>query len=140
MSNIIKGISKLNLLSEIKGNFEGYIWLSDQKNPIILNNESFDFTSIGINPFVVEALLFDKNNNISIHVQQAGIYIITAYNLTGLAQQIGSIIEDKAYLPHRLNGVKKVNFKQIWLPEADENCADMPVLTMKAIIFCGFTL
>jgi len=140
MSNNIKGISSISSLSEINGNFEGYIWLSDQKEPIVLSGESFDFSNISINPFVIEALLFDKSNNISIHIQHTGNYIITAYNLTELAQQTGSVIEDKTYLPHRLKGVEKVGFKQIWLPVTDENCEDMLVLTMKAIIFCGFTL
>jgi CRISPR type III-associated protein (TIGR04423 family) len=44
----------------------------------------------------------------------------------------------KSYLPHRLEGVKKVHFKQVWLPVTDDNGEGMEVLTLKAIVFCGF--
>ena len=115
--------------------FEGYIWLSNKDNPIRLNNETFDFGNYeeGNNPFVVEALL--KSGNKSVHIRHTGRYHIHEFDLDKMPE--GAVLEDVEYLPHRLDGVKKVNFKQLWVPEPDENCEGMPVLRMKALIFSG---
>ena len=132
MSPIIKHQS----LSDIPNlPYEGYVWMSDEKDPKVLNKESFDFNTIGTNPFVIEALLYNKAQNISIHIQHTGEYQIFEYHLNDFSKE--NLVE-KDYLPHRLDGVKNVSFKQIWLPEPDENCAGMDVLNLKAIVFCGF--
>lgn len=133
MSSIIK---KYTSLSEIPSlDFEGYIWISNSIEPIVLNNEKFDFSSIGLNPFIVEGLLFNKASGTSIHIQHAGDYLIHQYNLNEVKPE-NSV--EKEYLPHRLKDVKKVCFKQLWEEVKDENCEDFPVLTLKAIVFCGF--
>lgn len=129
-------IKKYNSINEIPNrNYEGYVWLSNEKKPFILPDESFDFSKVEANPFVVEALLFDKSENKSIHVQHTGEYQIFEYDLKRIEE---SSIENKEYLPHRLKDVKNVLFKQIWLPEKDDNCAGFEVLKLKAIVFCGF--
>lgn len=130
------GIIKHNNLTDIPDySYEGYIWLSDEKEPTVLNNESFDFSKINTNPFIIEGLLHSKNENVSVHIQHTGEYQIFEYHLNDYAQ---SSIVKKEYLPHRLENVSKVKFKQIWLPEPDENCEGMEVMTLKAIVFCGF--
>ncbi len=134
MSSIIKKHTNLNEIPSFE--FEGYIWMSDEQNPIVLKNETFDFSSIKENPFIVEGLLFDKETNTSIHIAHDGTYQIVEYNLNELSKK-GELI-NKEYLPHRLSGVEKVSFKQVWMDEKDENCEDFPVLTLKAIVFCGF--
>ena len=118
--------------------YEGYAWLSDKGKPEILRNIAFDFSKYedGKNPFIIEALLFDKANNKSIHITHTGKYHIKEFDLNDLPE--GSELVDVKYLPHRLNGVKKVCFKQLWVPEKDEHCEDLPVLKMKALIFTGF--
>ncbi|MDD3722728.1 MAG: TIGR04423 family type III CRISPR-associated protein [Lutibacter sp.] len=129
-------IKRYNSIKEIPNrNYEGYVWLSNEKKPFILPDVSFDFSTVEANPFVVEALLFDKAENKSIHVQHTGEYQIFEYDLQRIEE---SCIEKKEYLPHRLKDVKNVLFKQIWLPEEDENCAGFEVLKLKAIVFCGF--
>ncbi len=129
-------IKKYNSIKDIPiRNYEGYIWLSNEKKPFILPDESFDFSTVEANPFVVEALLFDKSENKSIHVQHTGEYQIFEYDLSKLEK---SNYVEKEYLPHRLKDVKNVLFKQIWLPEKDDNCAGFEVLKLKAIVFCGF--
>lgn len=130
------GIKKYNSIKEIPNrNYEGYVWLSNEKKPFILPDESFDFSTVEANPFVVEALLYDRDENKSIHVQYTGEYQIFEYDLSKLEK---SNCVEKEYLPHRLQDVEKVLFKQIWLPEKDENCAEFDVLKLKAIVFCGF--
>jgi len=132
----MSSIKKLNSLAEIPDlNYEGYFWLSDAKEPIVLNNQIYDYKTVGINPFVIEALLYCEKENISIQVQHTGEYQIFEYHLNDYPE--ASLLE-KTYLPHRLEGVQKVKFKQIWLPEQDENCQGMDVMILKSIVFCGF--
>jgi CRISPR type III-associated protein (TIGR04423 family) len=132
----MSGIKQYKTLNEIPTlSFEGYIWMSDQEQPKILNNEIYDFKSIAANPFIIEALLYNEKENRSIHIQHTGEYQIYEYDLN---QYSSEQLSQKDYLPHRLEGVRKVNFKQIWLPESDDNSEGMEVLTLKAIVFCGF--
>ncbi|GAB4255892.1 MAG: hypothetical protein Kow0027_22800 [Saprospiraceae bacterium] len=131
-------VEKLNELREIPTAhlFDGYVWLSDAKKPEVLIGKYFDFSSIGKNPFVIEALLYDAANEVSYHVRHSGRYHIHKYDLKHLPDEVET--EEVSYLPHRLDGVKKCKFKQIWMPEKDPYCEDMPVLTMKALVFVGF--
>ena len=126
---------KINELDNIT--FEGYVWLSDQEKPEILKGKTFMFSDYeeGKNPFIVEALLFDKTNNVSYTVRHTGRYMVGKFNLNDYTDEN---LVDIEYLPHRLDGVEKVCFKQLWLPESDENCEGMPVMKMKALIFVGF--
>lgn len=129
----------MNNLSEIKNRkYSGYIWMSNAKQPKMLYSEEFDFSTIGINPFIIEGLLYNEEENISITISHTGKYHIHEFDLNDLPE--GAELEDIEYLPHRLNGVDKVCFKQLWVPEKDENCENWPVLKMKALIFTGFKL
>lgn len=132
----MKGIRKIDLLTEIPSyKYEGYVWMSDAKEPKVLNDEIFDFENVTTNPFVIEALLYSKDKKVSVQVQHTGDYQIFEYHLGELTD---AEFSDKEYLPHRLKNVSKVKFKQVWLPEEDANCKDMEVLNLKAIVFCGF--
>ena len=122
-----------------KNIYEGYIWYSNSKEPIVIKGEEFSFNEKeNSNPFVIEALLFDRKNQISITVKHTGRYIIQMVDLKNLPN--GSILSgSKKYFPHRLgNSVSKVCFKQLWIPEKDDNCEGMNVLVIKAFIFTGF--
>lgn len=130
-------------ISEIKKRkYEGYVWMSDEKTPKVLyGKEEYDFASIATqNPFVIEALLWSEKDNISVHVRHTGKYHIHEYELNELSKIDGVELVEKSFLPHRLEKVERVKFKQLWLPEPDENCIKIPVLTMKALIFTGFEL
>ena len=116
-------------------NYQGYIWLSDADKPIVLQNEAFDFSKININPFIVEALLFNEEKEVSLHIQHTDKYHITEYHVNQF--DVADVV-DIEFLPHRLVGVSKVKFKQIWIPQPDTNCAGMDVLNLKAIVFSGF--
>lgn len=128
-----------NLKEIPKMAFEGYVWKSDESSPEVLQNQVYDFQSISKNPFIIEALLFSKENNISIHIQHTCIYQIAEYDLNALKEK-EAVFEKKEYLPHphRLKDISKVNFQQVWMEEKDPLCESMPVLKLKAIIFCGF--
>ncbi len=133
----------MNNLSEIKNRkYSGYIWMSDAKEPNVLNQEKFDFASIGINPFIIEALLYCEEEKVSLTIRHTGKYHINEIDLNSLPE--GAELENVEYLPHRLTDkekgidVDKVQFKQLWIPEKDENCENLPVLKMKALVFTGF--
>lgn len=132
---IMKPITKL---SDIPSKlYTGYVWFSDKAAPKVLHNEHFDFGQVGLNPFLIEALLWNETDNTSLIVRHTGKYHIYEYDLKNLPE--GYELVDKKYLPHRLeNNIEKVNFKQLWLPEPDPHSDGMMVLTMKALIFTGF--
>jgi len=135
-------------LSEIPlATYEGYLWPSDEETPKVFNQEMPDFSQWKtVNPFIIEGWLYDKNSNTSILIRHSGKYHITSYSLNDRPE--GSQLESVNYLPHRLDGVKEVYFKQLWLPEMDFNCGGvigqemdypgMEVLTLKALVFTGF--
>lgn len=124
-----------NLIDIPNLGFDGYIWLSNSKEPKVLKTEKYDFSTFELNPFIVEGLLYNEASKTSIHIQHTGEYQIFEYDLKELSQ-IGQL-KEVSFLPHRLTGVDKVNFKQLWIAEPDENCEGMEVLKMKALIFCG---
>lgn len=126
-----------NLFDIPNKKYQGYVWLSNAAKPVVLNSEYHDFSQIGINPFVIEALLWCEEDQISVVVRHTGTYRIHEYDLKSLAP--GAELVEKEFLPHRLGSyIKKVKFKQLWLPEQDQNCEGLYVLTMKALIFTGF--
>ncbi|MFN3588397.1 MAG: TIGR04423 family type III CRISPR-associated protein [Spirosomataceae bacterium] len=119
--------------------YQGYVWLSDQKYPTVLDKKQHDFTKLEENQFVMEALLWDAEEQISIMVRHTGTYHIQQFRLNELPA--GHQLIEKAYLPHRLGDeVKNVRFKQLWVPEKDPLCENMEVMTMKALIFTGFNV
>lgn len=132
MDAIIKH-HKLDTLPNLK--YQGYIWFSDANIPIVLQDEPYNFSVISLNPFIIEALLYNEQKEVSIHIQHTDNYQITEYHLNHFDK---AEVVDTEYLPHRLNGVEKVKFKQVWLPEPEVNCQGMEVLNLKAIVFCGF--
>lgn len=117
--------------------YEGYVWLSDEKYPIVLDKQEYDFTKVKESQFVIEALLWNAEEATSIMVRHTGKYHVRKFKLNELPEK--SELVDKVYLPHRLgNKVKYVCFKQLWTPESDPLCEGMEVMTMKALIFIGF--
>lgn len=132
-------VTPYTMLTDIPGRkYEGYIWESDKEYPQVLQNEEFQFGERSdSNPFIVEALLYCKQEEVSISVRHTGRYHIREFNLKNLPE--GHELVDKKYYQHRLNiGDKKVCFQQLWLPEPDPNCEGMEVLQLKAHIFTGF--
>jgi CRISPR type III-associated protein (TIGR04423 family) len=134
----MEGIVKYKSLSEIpSASYDGYIWMSNEDKPKLLNKVDFSDRNLTLNPFIVEGLLFDEENNKSIHITHDGDYTITVFDINKFTKPTFEVVEKK-YLPHRLDGVNKVCFKQIWMEKAEENSADFPVLKLQATIFSGF--
>lgn len=135
------GIKTYNNLQKIPDfDFQGYVWYSDKEEPeVLVSARKFDFSTVGTNPFIQEALLFCEDTKTSVMIRHTGSYQISEFDLKKLEQQGAVLSEEKQYYPHRLGfNDKKVCIQQLWLPEPDTNCEGMEVLTLKAHIFTGF--
>lgn len=121
--------------------YEGYLWQSDQNKPkMIEERESLSLTlTDGENPFVVEGLLWNPEENTSIQIRYVdGKYFVTTYEVK-LEDLAGSItMTPVTYLPHRLPGVKALKFLRQWEEVKDELCENMLTLLLKTNIFVGF--
>lgn len=128
----------MNKLTIPRRSYEGYVWYSNAQTPKVLKGEVFSVEQQeGVNPFVIEALLFCKEENISLSIRHTGHYIISEHNLSMLGES--SEIVEKEYLPHRLDGVEKLKFNQYWKEENVIN-NDMKTLKLQATLFTGFIL
>lgn len=125
--------------------YEGYIWCSDAKKPEPLGKNfnhweriKSNFSEEKPNPFIIEGLLYFKEGDTekSIVIRHTGKYHIKEIDLKKLPSD--AVLEKYQYMPHRLDGVKKLKFQQLWLPEEDLLCGDMEVLKMKTLLFTGF--
>lgn len=126
---------KLESLKDIKDlHYEGYVWSSDAKEPKIIDGKIGKLPEDGENPFIIEALLWAANERISVQIRHSDKYVIHENDLsdTNLAEDI------RTYLPHKLKGIKKLKFKEIWQEVPDPLCLGMPVLKMQALVFVGF--
>jgi CRISPR type III-associated protein (TIGR04423 family) len=127
-------INRIEKLADIPNlNYKGYYWLSDSETPVMVNGK-FDSTQIKINPFIIEGMLWDEKTKKSIMISHTGNYQIFEYDL----KEIEGELVEKEYMAHRLAGVSKVCFKQLWQDVRDANCEGKEVLKMKAQIFVGF--
>ncbi len=125
------------------GNYEGYLWNCQEKEPEVFWGEKFlDFKEWKDFPFVIEGFLYEEKNGIerSIFIRYTDEYTIYEFDLNEISKS-GGVLEQYEYIPHRLGPpkvIKKVKFKQLWLPEKDPLCKDMPVLKLKTHLFTGF--
>ena len=134
----IHGIKKIDSLDTLSGiPFEGYVWLSDAKEPKVLQENTHDFANHKGNTFIIEALLFDPKSKIAVHITHDGALHIVEYDLQALKSG-GFEIVNKAYMPHRMDGIERLHFVQLWKDEEDELCNHFLVKTLKATVFCGF--
>lgn len=130
-------------LSDIpKRNYQGYYWDCQSEEPDILYpNTPFDFKTLPEFPFILEGLLHFKNEKeeYAISIRYTNQYHIREYDLKSLENNPKAALESYDYIGHRLDGVAKLHFKQLWLLEDDPLCNDMPTFRMKARLFTGFT-
>lgn len=131
-----------DLASIPMGHYEGYFWISESKNPekVSTPDDISKLKSFNGNPFVMEALLYDRAAKRSIHLQHTGRYIITQYEWEQFdeGKMVSEQTDQVVFLPQRIEGVKGLNFSRVWKKEPDPLCENKEVLKMNAIVFCGF--
>ena len=119
-------------------NCEGYLWWSDQQKPEVYDGKALTVDlDDAKNPFVVEGQLFDKDANISYSVKYVdGRYLIKTYKVEK-QDPTNPNNDTKTYLANRM-GDRRLTFLRYWEEKEDENCMDMPVLTLTKNVFIGF--
>jgi len=145
MINKITPISKLDDIPDYA--YNGYIWESDQDKPIILNNQTHDFSQTKLNPFIIEAYLYAGQNRQSIAIKHIdGDYFISKIDLTDF--DLENLPEDEftthTYLTdpaifNQNKNFKYINFIEYFSPDKDELCLNLNVLTPAWIAFTGFS-
>ena len=121
-----------------KARYEGYVWMSDRQEPsIILPDEEFGLTlNDADNPFVVEGNLWDATSRVSIMIKYVdGKYIVRR---TVVTDECIKNATKKEFLPHRIEGVKKLKFLQCWDEVEDPLCENMVTLQPGKLVFMGF--
>ena len=117
---------------------EGYLWWSDLQEPKVYCGEKMDQSfDENANPFVVEGQLFDKDNNVSYSIKYIdGEYIVEKFEVQD-DDFTNPNNETKTYLSNRM-GDRWLSFLRYWEEKNDENCMNMPVLTLTKNVFVGF--
>ena len=120
--------------------YEGYIWQSDQTQPRVLLDEVFDVESItdDINPFVIEGLLWNAADGISISIRYVdGKHIIKEHQVTN--DDLGGTpsVTPEQYISH-IKGVGRLHFLRYWKAEKDEMCEGFETLRPEKLVFVGF--
>jgi CRISPR type III-associated protein (TIGR04423 family) len=128
----MKSLSDIN----IDASYVGYIWLSNSSKPI---TSDFDLSAYNdnSNPFVVEGQLYSETKQLSYSIKYVdGKHIVSEYDLKNMLREY----DEKKFIPHRIDGVSKILFRQYWEPEKDKDdlCAGMSVLVPAAFVFVGF--
>lgn len=125
----------------IQGNFEGYIWWSNECEPQLC--QACEATVLELddeqNPFVAEALLWDKAQmkSISIHFVD-GEYQVGEVQVTPEDFKNEERATEKEFLPLRLSGVSKLRFLQYWDAIPDALCEGFETLQPGNLVFVGF--
>lgn len=116
--------------------YEGYLWMSDAVDPIVLNGEPLpsDFNQT-VNPFVVEAELWDGKTSYAIH--QAGNQTIVESYEVNEADFSSEDTDRTVYASNRMEG-KNLHFLEYWEEKEADACLGMPALTMTKRVFVGF--
>ena len=150
-------MNKINITDIPKDiEYEGYLWMSNSKNPIVLKSEKlkslrlnesesdkpviFDEISDLSNPFIIEGQLYSKNTKKSYSIKYAdGEHIVVEYDLNNLPKDrvFDEKEDDKKFIPNRINA-SMLKFRQYWKPEEDEFCEGMEVLQPAGFVFVGF--
>lgn len=140
-----------------KAKYEGYLWWSDNKKPIVYYGN--DVLSLQFddkdNPFIIEGNLWDSESRISIYIKYVdGKHIIrrtsvTKDELNGIndcSLEVNDIscpliaTTIKEFIAHRIPSVRKLRFLQYWETVADKEnmCEGMVALQPSKIVFIGF--
>ena len=138
MSEMHKRLNSLNDIQKLQ--YIGYIWISDQSEPKLVNNEAFDFSVIKTNTFIIEANLFAENESIGVLIKHIdGNHFILEVDLSKAVDIPEYQFSDYEYIANpALNNTKKLKFKQYWNEEEDPLCEKLPVLKPAWRAFVGF--
>ena len=129
-----------------KNKYQGYLWISNEEQPRLLNNEPFgqDLADNEV-PFIVEGRLWCQENNTSVSIACIdGKYQVSCFKMDSIEQEWTTT---ENYRPHKRlaakmaqNGMKgwKLSFRRLWKENNDPLCEDQVTLEPDALVFTGF--
>lgn len=129
----------MNKVDKIKpGDYTGYFWESDSKEPEIVNGSFDQDLNPNKNPFIIEAQLYDRNTMLSYSIKYIdGEYLIMEHQVAPLDFN-NKDIEIKDFYAHRMKDYKRLQFLQYWQEVEDDLCEGMKVLQPVELVFVGF--
>lgn len=129
---------------------QGYLWLSDQKKPLIIHNDkqieiefsdgvaTVQYEGLSLQPgqFIAEGLLYDSDNLMSYSIKFVdGNYIVTDTKVDSLDYNR----ENVRIVNYRGNQMPYyLQFLQYWKPDRDCFCEEMETLVPEKLVFVGF--
>lgn len=124
--------------------FTGYCWMSDEQFPRIVDGV-FALPAIGKNPFVAEANLYSKNQQISISIEHNdGRYLVGIVDWNEANKDNSFELEEQTYLSHRLTelpggqNLKEIIMVRAWVAVEEPLCENMEELRPAWRAFKGF--
>lgn len=136
----------------------GYLWMSNEREPLVLENCSIKQSNkqhganpalfqMGVNPFIVEAELWNNVNNVSYAIHHAGNEVVCQRYEVKAEDRNNRDNRESVFLSHRMDG-RGLRFLEYWEPRRDIDVYDisgkpvgekMPTLVMTRRVFVGFT-
>ena len=134
--------TQLTSLADIPNKqYTGYLWFSDKAIPNTLHDETYDFGSVKLNPFIAEGYLYCADDCTSISIApMGGDYFIGAVQF---GQEPHHLVSDdqfelKKYVGHNAFHGSMLTFVQHWEKRKDDLCDGMEVLQPAWVAFVGF--
>lgn len=119
--------------------YEGYLWLSDERSPRLLLEETVGAELLPyleggvINPFVQEGWLYSRSEGVSYSLRQMdGALRICRFEVPPCDGE-----DELSYLSNRM-GERWLRFRQVWEEVSDPLCCGMGVKRLKKLVFVGF--
>ena len=118
--------------------YQGYLWLSDSKEPIILREEKIPQNIFKTLPFVVEGYLYCKpKNGLSIKIKNIdGDYQAFSVELDQISKK--QLTQNDFVAIKNRGSIKFIRSVQYWEQVQDELCDGMTSLEPSWITFNGF--
>lgn len=129
------------MTQNIKGNYVGYIRMSDATKPVVyFPVKLVDITlNDQANPFVIEGELYDAEKGLSVSIRFVdGHYIVKEYPVKAEDLKGSSRVTRKAYLAQRMPGVGMLKYLRYWDEVEDPRCEGMVTLQPGDLVFVGF--
>ncbi len=129
------------MTQNIKGNYVGYIRMSDATKPkVCFPAQHVDITlDDQANPFVIEGELYDAEKGQSVSIRFVdGHYIVKEFPVKAEDLKGSNRVTRKEYLAQRMPGVGKVIYLRYWDEVEDPFCEGMTSLQPGDLVFVGF--
>lgn len=115
--------------------YEGYLWYSNQRTPLILRQKKISsgiFTKL---PFIIEGMLYSRRDKISLTIRTVnGQYQVFQADL----KNNDVFLKETIYLSHRTAGFSNYRLVEAWQSVPSTQTAGLKVDQLAFTAFAGF--